>query len=157
MLCTVGVKHLLCVAAVAVCLAASPSRGRACYYGGCEDLELVVVPAAVGGTLAGLATLGVLGVDLSLALRGEPHPNELAIANVLLGVVDLGGGIALAFAGDDLFLGVGLGFTTAGLALLIDGIVALALGPGGTRAPPAVSLSIDAGPLGAGVGLEARF
>lgn len=158
-----GVRGLLCGRAMRASLVAAAlaftlviggaSAARACVYGGCEA---IVGTAGVAGSMAGIASLCVIGKDLAFAFRGEPQTTELAIANLALGVVDLGGGIALALAESDILLGFGLGFVGAGLAMLIDGIVALAMGPGEPRSPP-IGLMVSASAGGVTAGVLGRF
>ena len=142
--------------ALALATLTSPTSARACYYGGCGDVAVVLVPAAVGGALVGLATLGVLGQDLSLAVRGRAQPTDLAIINLVLGLLDLAGGLALAVLGSDGLAGFGAGLIGAGSIMVTDGTVALALDPG---EPRSTSLGLAVGPHqeGAVVSVNVHF
>lgn len=146
------------IAGALLTVLASPSSVRACSYGGCGEVAAVAVPAAVGGALVGLASLGVLGMDLTYALRDQPQSTAFAVGNLLLGLVDVAGGVALALAlGDtDAFLGTGLAFASAGLLMVIDGIVALAMGPGDPRSR-SIGLAVSASPDRVVAGIAGRF
>ena len=142
--------------ALALVLLASASDARACAYG-CDGAGLALIPLGItAGVLAGLATVGVLGMDLTYLMRNEAQPTDFAIANLVLGLVDIGGGIALAFGGSDTFVGFGLGFVGAGTVLLIDGIVALAMGPP-DPSRPRMGLAVSISPDGATLGWSDRF
>jgi len=146
---TVGV-----VSALGLATLIGPTEARACYYGGCDFGGLIAPVAA--GTVAGLVTLGVLGLDLSLALRGQRQSTDIAIVNLLLGLADLGAGVALALLDSDALVGFGAGLIGAGSVMVVDGAVGLVLGPGDSRAPP-LGVAVDAGPGRLVVSVGARF
>jgi len=143
----------LSILALTLVLLGPPSEARACNYGGCGGL---IVGAAVGGAVVGLGSLGVLGMDLSHNLRGRWVGQDLAIGNLALGVADLAGGVALAVAvRNGHGLGWGLGFATAGLLMIVEGSLSLALYEEGGERP--LGLSLGPGPGDAGVSLRATW
>lgn len=125
------------IVVLAALLAVTP-RAHACIYGGCEG---IFIGATLGGSLAGIATLGILGSDLAHHLDGRALPDGLVAANFVAGAIDLAGGLALCALGTEAAIGLGLGIAGAGLIMLIEGIVGASLPR--PRAPPAFGVEVS--------------